>query len=88
MTLGFTNGSTNYGTYYLGITNSFRGIQAARNFYGDSLGVTETPSGFPANNYTLGITIDPAKSGLTAYFNDLDIGTVNTLKLGRYILKY
>ena len=35
-----------------------------------------------------GLTTDPTKSGLIANLDNIEVGKINSLKLGKYILKY
>lgn len=39
-------------------------------------------------NINCGVTTDPTKSGIVANLSNIDIGEVNSVKLGKYILKY
>ena len=83
MTLGLTNGTDNVGVgrYPAGIS----AFHPAIALYGTKVGTT-VPNA--AVNGSLGITADPTKSGITASLSGIDIGEVNSFKLGKYILKY
>lgn len=57
--------------------------------YGVLIGeTTDQSQGTVTSNKALGITTDPTKSGIIASLANLNIGEVNALKLGEYILKY
>ena len=84
MALGLTNGTQTMGLSYSG--NVQYGLWGARDNYGSTIGIT--PYGDPRAAKTVGITADPAKSGVVANLNDTDIGAVNSLELGKYIVKY
>ena len=65
MTMGLTNGSTNYGLVANNQTNNPYSIVATSK-YGTSVGDTTTPSGYSSTYSTLGITTDASKSGIIA----------------------
>ena len=72
MTLGLTDGTTNYG-----IADSQSGIVDWSNNYGTSVGTTGG-QGTYASGKTLGITLDPTKSGIAT---DLNSAKSSTAKL-------
>ena len=82
MVLGMTNGVDKGGFIAGGDYN----ISLNSAYYGQILPTT-TALG---TNYRggIGLTTDPTKSGIIASLSDINIGTINSLKLGRYILKY
>ena len=79
MTLGLTNGSdyAGLGMHTLQTTNG----------YGKNVGASASQYGISTYK-TIGVTPDPTKSGIVASLNGIDIGAVNSLKLGKYVLKY
>ena len=91
MALGMTDG-----TNYIGTVSSWGNnghgildtlVRGTVNSYGVSVGNNDT-SQLESANKTLGVTMDPTKSGIVASLSDINIGTINSLKLGKYILKY
>lgn len=66
MTLGITNGTTNYGLYAAGVGSDGNSgaIRATSNTYGTSVG--SSGSGMCTLNKSYGITTDPTKSGIEA----------------------
>ena len=81
MTLGLTNGTTN-----VGLTSSGFSASYSSEGFGKQVG-TATPNGTTMSG-SVGVIADLAKSGLKASLSDTNIGEVNVLKLGKYILKY
>lgn len=91
MTLGITNGAYQYGLMALIPTNS-SGIQ--RTLSG-STSLVNKPNGnktsggsLPNASVGYGVSTDPTKSGIIANLNGINIGDVNSIKLGKYIIKY
>ena len=66
MTLGFTDGTTNYGFF----ANSQSSIAAGVYEYDKAVGITHTSSTYP-NNISLGVTTDETKSGMETSSNGL-----------------
>ncbi|QCS36706.1 major capsid protein [Capybara microvirus Cap3_SP_646] len=64
MTLGLTNGSTNYGAYSRAVSG-FYFLSGNQEVYGQPVGSSGS-SGYISQNDSLGVTSDPAKSGLIA----------------------
>ena len=64
-------------------------LHLSRGGYGQPAGSYHPPdiSGVD-NGEVLGVTSDTTKSGIVANLSDTNIGEVNSLKLGKYILKY
>ena len=62
MTIGLTNGTTNYGMSTDGSSTAI--LTGVDTLYGTNVGTTRT-SGGPAKNKTMGLTTDATKSGLT-----------------------
>lgn len=57
--------------------------------YGQPAGSYHPPDVYGVDNgEVLGVISDTTKSGIIASLSDIDIGEVNSLKLGKYILKY
>lgn len=81
MTLGLTNGTTN-----VGLTSSGFSAAYSSEGFGKQVG-TPTPNGTIMLG-SVGVITDPTKSGLKASLSGTNIGEVNALKLGKYILKY
>ena len=87
MALGLTVGSTF--TYGLATDGRPNRLSAYTTAYGKPIPTDGLSGGvYPDANKAVGVTVDPTKSGLIIYFSNLDIGVVNSLKLGKYILKY
>ena len=87
MSLGLTNGTNNGTLYNYGNNKSQYGVIAGS---GNNLAIgTYFGAGgmFPLNR-AIGVMSDPSQSGLVTNFSDLNIGGVNSIKLGKYILKY
>ena len=84
MTLGITNGTTNYG--WESASNGYPGVNSSHYGWRLGQGVPGTTNG--ASDRLYGITTDPAKSGIVTSLDNLSIGEVNSMKLGKYILKY
>lgn len=83
MVVGWTDGSTNYGTYGLKGQNfsAFIGDPA---LYGKNNGASGTWSN-TAKNKGIGITTDSSKSGVVA---DLSDAQINSAKLGAWFIKF
>lgn len=71
MTLGLTDGTNNTGLY-ANVSSSPYLVQNNNGAYGDSVGTTHS-GGALGNNKSLGITLDPTKSGVIA-----DLSTITT----------
>ena len=82
--LGLTDGagSTVWGGH---LGNSVINLQALGDDWSQRNGIFTKAS---IDGNTLGIVTNPTKSGLIAGLGDIDIGEVNSMKLGKYILKY
>ena len=83
--LGLTNGHENFAPQLRVQSGIYGGVEAG---FGVNVGTTLGTGDAPSSLMAIGVTTDPTKSGLTAYFSNLDIGVVSSLKLGKYILKY
>lgn len=70
------SGTANHATYY---TNAY-GQTVAVN--GGSL------KNQPGNHPILGVTTDPAMSGLVTSFSNIEIGTITSEKLGNFYIRY
>lgn len=82
MTIGYTNGVKNVGL--LGATN---GTGYRVSVYNKKVSTTIT--GGEANIAGLfGLTTEPGKSGIIVNLDNVEVGTISSLKLGNYILKY
>lgn len=84
MTLGLTNGTSYAG---LAIEPSNYRLYPHGNAYGLTLGST-MPKNKELSRSIVGVTSDPTKSGIVTNLNGINIGNVNSVKLGKYILKY
>lgn len=84
MTLGLTDGISNYGI--LGRTDMY-GLQSRTDCYGQNIGYGQTSVSDSAYK-TLGVTTDPTKSGLITKFSGLTLGTVPSEKLGNFYIRY
>ena len=83
--LGLTNGDENFAPQLRVQKGVYGGVEAG---FGANVGTTLGSGDAPSSLMAIGVTTDPAKSGLITYFSNLDIGVVSSLKLGKYILKY
>lgn len=86
--MGLTDGTNNFGfsaSLDPNITNAFMGNAS---MYGQPVGSYFIANRIFKNDYTFGLTTDPAKSGISVSLSNIDIGAINSLKLGKYILKY
>ena len=89
MVLGLTNGITNYG-----LSNYSGGSNNAATYYVNVYGHAVSSSAIsdvgkqPSNHIGMGVTQDPTKSGLIVIFSGLTLGTVTSLKLGNYYIRY
>ena len=83
MTLGLTNGTNNYGLSGWG-GDSFSVVKTG--IYGTPYG--STGGGSANHDLSLGVTKNSTKSGLIATFSDLTLGTVDSMKIGCYVIKY
>lgn len=84
MSLGLTNGTENFGLSAL--TNHYT-LSYIDNAYGvpiQNIGIT---TGL-AKQGVAGITGDPTKSGIAASFSNIIIGNINSVKLGKYLVRY
>ena len=85
MTLGFTNGTQNFGIAgYTGPNQAYMSPDT----YGKNIGDSVSPSGLSKNWLGVGVTSDPTKSGLTTTFSGLTIGTIPYKKLGTFYIRY
>lgn len=78
MTLGLTDGTNNTGLYS-NISSSPYLVQNNSGAYGDSVGTTH-PNGALGNSKTLGITLDPTKSGMVTDLSTASAIDVNELR--------
>lgn len=62
-------------------------LQVRDNLYGSTIG-TQYSGSEPTNGLSMGVTSDPAKSGLIAKFSGLTLGTVPSKKLGNFYIRY
>jgi len=81
MTLGYTNGVQNVGL--IGATNGTGYRTSAFN-----KGVSTTISSGSNIPGDFGVTTDPAKSGLIANLDNVEVGEINSLKLGKFYIRY
>ena len=79
---------TNYAGFTTGGANGNNFIIPILEYYNTAVGTRPPFKGQFSNNLSVGITPDPTKSGIVANLSDIDIGEVNSMKLGKYILKY
>ena len=89
MTLGFTNGVVDYGLQALFPTNS----SSTRRTFSCNTSLVNKPNGSKTSGGSLpnasvgyGVSTDPTKSGIVANLNGINIGDVNSIKLGKYII--
>ena len=82
MTLGLINGLRNLALNWNGLYSIVSDLGSYGALVGNSGNITGSGTG------SIGVTNDPTKSGIVASFDGIDIGTINSLKLGKYILKY
>lgn len=82
--MGLTNGTSYYGAY----VNKSSAICGAVTAYGTLSSSSGNNSSYIPYDNRVGITSDPTKSGLIIAPNNTSVGEVNSLKLGKYILKY
>ena len=65
------------------------GLDTRADLFDTSIGGTSSSNTrFSATKTALGIITDASKSGIVAKLNNMNIGKINSLKLGKYILKY
>ena len=83
MSLGLTEG-THYGSLN---SNSQGALVEGRDGYGQPVGSSNAGLTFTTKK-SLGVTTDPAKSGLIAKFSGLTLGTVKSKKLGSFYIRY
>ena len=78
--LGLSDGTSNYGL--VGLNNTTNAITAATSTYGANKAAPggATPTGFPINYARLGVTTNPANSGLIADLSAATAATINTLR--------
>ena len=78
ITLGLTNGTTNYGIQPNGGANALVGWSG---IYGNNIGTNTTSGSVTVGDAALGVTTDSSKSGI--------IGTVTRTQINcKYIIKY
>ena len=85
MTLGMSNNSLNLSL--IGDLGSSRVVSTSSNVYGEPVGTigSHTNTTVAAS---LGVTTDATKSGLIVIFSGLTLGTITSLKLGNYYIRY
>ena len=87
MTIGLTDGVNNFSIWNTDSEGSY--LQGYRGLYGQSVGATSSLAGVQNKaNKGVGITTDPAKSGLITKFSGLTLGTVTSKKLGSFYIRY
>lgn len=77
LTLGLTDGTSLYGS---SITPEYRAIRPVTNGYGLEVGTDSMTGSQAPSNTLLGVTDDPAKSGLVADLSQAVAPTINTLR--------
>ena len=82
MTIGLTNGSN-----LLGMGDSQSGLTDWTLNYGKPIG-TAVAQGSYGDNKTIGVTSDPAKSGIVASFSNITLGDIPSLQLGKFCIRY
>lgn len=87
MALGFTDGTSLGGVASSTAKGNEGSFVAYKDSYGQNVGVAKSGDGIRGGK-NLGVTTDPTKSGVVANLSGINIGNVNSLKLGKYILKY
>lgn len=86
MTLGFTNGTYNFGLAVNGSNGNSDTFWT--NAYGKPVGTIGASYVDTPNKSSMGVTADPAKSGLITKFSGLTLGTVPSEKLGNFYIRY
>ena len=86
MTLGFTDNVSNFGMHTNNNTANPYAIIGIGD-YSKNIGIVGSTS-YITRGTTIGITADPAKSGLIAKFSGLTLGTVPSKKLGSFYIRY
>lgn len=82
-----TDGRNNLGMYSLG-ANVYGSFTAGANIFGGNVGTSVWSPNRPTFDVLIGVTPDPTKSGIVASLSGISVGEINSLKLGKYILKY
>ena len=89
MTLGLTNGAQNLGMYAGQPTYGNGLVSNTGTTYGSPVGSTRDSNGVVNTALTtVGVTADPAYSGLITKFSGLTLGTVPSEKLGNFYIRY
>lgn len=87
MALGLTVGSEY--TYGLATDGSPHRLNAYSTAYGKPIPTSGLSGGvYPDANKAVGVTTDPAKSGIITKFSGLTLGTVPSEKLGSFYIRY
>ena len=87
MALGTTNGLINAGLVYN--PNASIAADYMQPAYGTNVGTSITTTGsYPYNIQSIGVTTDATKSGLIARLSGVTLGTVSSMKLGYYYIRY
>ena len=91
MTLGLTDGINTF-PVFTALVNTSSGFLQSRGDYNNYTNLNQAvPAGqspYPTDQRPIGITTDPAKSGLITKFSGLTLGTVNSEKLGSFYIRY
>ena len=88
MTLGMTNGTNDFSVYiYNAVNNNYLSWGPADSA-GQLVGKAYTSGHSSPAKVNIGVTTDPTKSGVVTSLSGINIGEVNSTKLGKYILKY
>lgn len=84
MTLGLTDGKTNFG-----LSGQFSSLGTAgfTSLYGKNVGYSSL-SGTPTLNVSAGLTTTASKSGLITSFSGITLGTIPSEKLGDFYIRY
>ena len=83
--MGFYNGSSNFGT--IGSSQA-RYLLLSTTAYGGTVGSKPSTSTTNASDKNVGVTTDPTKSGMVATFSGITLGTIASLQLGKFCIKY
>ena len=87
--LGITSGSSNFGLVIGNMYGSNVATLDVTSNYGSSVGKSAASVSWPqGSKITAGVTTDSTKSGIVAKLSGINVGTVNSKKLGKYIVKY
>lgn len=87
MTLGLTVGSSY--SYGLATDKDPNRLSAYSTAYGKPIPTSGLSGGvYPDSSKAVGVTTDITKSGIIAQLSGITLGTVDSLKVGRYVIRY